>query len=312
MPAVRAVAPGLPLTFSVDGAVGATGMAKIKAALDGTPLDYYDFHFYGNSERALASIRRAQAAVAPTPIVIGEAGLNTLQHTEGEQAAFLARVFEGADAAGVRSVAPWTLNDFARGAIPSSNTARMPAQYTYGLYRTNGTAKPAAAVVKAEWTGTALPAGLLDTGFEASPGQGPWRPYLPERGAAVRTRSAAHSGTWSISFTATGRTPAGLPSYRLAPVTPVRPGARWHAGVWARGSKATGTTQIALSWFDINDKYLGGNASAALPAGTTGWTELAVDQVAPAGATSLQVHLKSGDNKGTAWFDDVVITSAAG
>jgi hypothetical protein len=307
VPAVRAAAPGLPLTFSVDGAVGATGMAKIKAALAATPLDYFDFHYYGNSERALANIRRAQAAVAPTPIVIGEVGLNTLQNSEGEQAAFLARVFEGATAAGVQSVAPWTLNDFATGAIPSSNTARTPAQYTYGLYRTDGTAKPAAAVVRAEWTGTALPTDLLDTGFEAAAGQGPWRSFMPELGLAVRTQSAAHSGRWSISFTGTGRTTAGLPSYRLAPITPVTAGAKWHAEVWARGSTATGTTQIALSWFDINDVWLGGASSAALPPGTTGWTKLVVDQVAPAGATSMQVHLKSGANQGTVWFDDVTI-----
>ena len=312
VPAVRAVAPGLPLTISVDGAVGATGMARIKAALKATPLDYYDFHFYGNSERALANIRRAQAAVAPTPIVIGEVGLNTLQNTEGEQAAFLARVFAGADAAGVRSVAPWTLNDFAPGAIPASGTARMPTQYRYGLFRTDGSAKPAAAVVKAEWTGTALPAALLDKGFELAAGQGPWRPYLSELGAAVKTRSQARTGQWSISFTRTGRNAAGFPSYRLAPITPVRPGARWHAEVWARGSNATGTTQIALSWFDIDDKWLGGNASAALAPGTTGWTRLVVDQVAPAGAASMQVHLKSGGNQGTVWFDDVTLSSAAG
>ncbi|MGX6603073.1 cellulase family glycosylhydrolase [Micromonosporaceae bacterium Da 78-11] len=310
IPAVRAVAPTMPLTFSVDGVIGSAGMAKIKSSLPTTPLDFYDFHFYGNSERALANIRRAQAAVAPTPVVIGEVGLNTLQNTEGEQAAFLARVFEAAKIAGVQSVAPWTLNDFAAGAIPTSQVSKIPAQYTYGLYRTDGTAKPAVAVVKAEWTGTALPTDLLDNSFEATAGQGPWRPYLPELGFGVKTQAAARTGKWAISFTNTGKSAAGSPSYRVAPITPVQSAQKWRAEVWARGSGATGATQIALSWFDINDKWLGGVSSPVLPTGSTGWTKLTTSGAAPAGSASMQVHLKSADNDGTVWFDDVAIANS--
>ncbi|MCY1140021.1 cellulase family glycosylhydrolase [Actinoplanes sp. Pm04-4] len=310
VPAMRSSFPAMPLTFSVDGTSGAPGMAKIKSALASTPIDYFDFHFYGNSERALAVIKNAQATVAPYPMVIGEVGLNTLQNTEGEQAAFLGRVFEAADEAGVKSVAPWTLNDFSQGAIPSSAVSRIPAQYNYGLYRLDGSAKPAAAVVKAGWAKTAMPASLMDPSFELSAGQSPWRAYMPELGLAVKTQSAARTGKWSISLTNTGKTSAGSPSYRVSPVDPVKSGQKWHGEVWAKGSAATGATQIALSWFDINDKWLGGVSSASLPAGTTGWTKLVVDGVAPAGSTSMQVHLKSGDNKGTVWFDDAVISAS--
>ncbi|MFC4072503.1 glycosyl hydrolase, partial [Actinoplanes subglobosus] len=84
IPAVREAVPQMPLTLSVDGQSGAAGLARIRTALTGTPLDYYDFHFYGNSERALAEIRRAQAAVAPDPIVIGETGVSTAVSSEGE------------------------------------------------------------------------------------------------------------------------------------------------------------------------------------------------------------------------------------
>ena len=310
VPAMRAAFPTMPLTFSVDGQAGATGMAKIKAALASTPIDYYDFHFYNNSERALATIRQAQAAVSPAPIVIGETGLNTLQNTEGEQAAFLARVFEAAKVAGVQSVSPWTLTDFATGAIPDSAVAKLPVQYNYGLYRTNGVAKAAAAVVKAEFTGTALPASVTDNGFENAVGLAPWRPFMPELGEAVKTTSAAHTGKWSVSLSATGKTAAGSPSFRVAPIQPVQSAQKWHGEVWARGNGATGTTQIAVSWFDINDKWLGGTNSASLPAGTTNWTKLTVDGVAPAGSASMQIHLKSGGNTGTVWFDDVVITAS--
>ena len=94
----------------------------------------------------------------------------------------------------------------------------------------------------------------------------------------------------------------------MSPIVPIQPGQNWHAEVWARGNAATGATQIALSWFDAGNRWLGGASSASLPPGTTNWTKLSVDQVAPAGAASLQIHLKSGDNTGTVWFDDVAMT----
>jgi hypothetical protein len=80
--------------------------------------------------------------------------------------------------------------------------------------------------------------------------------------------------------------------------------------VWVRGNGATGGNQIALSWFDANDKWLGGVSSAGLPVGTTTWTKLSVDGIAPTGSASLQIHLKSGDNSGTVWFDDVSISNS--
>ncbi|MCU7728543.1 cellulase family glycosylhydrolase [Actinoplanes sp. KI2] len=310
IPALRTAFPTMPLTLSNDGESGPAGLARIKAALGSIPLDYYDYHFYGNAERALPTIRQAQAAVAPAPIVIGETGMNTLENTEGEQAAFLARVFEAAKAAGVNSVSPWTLNDFASGAIPNSIVSKRPPQYSYGMYRTNGVAKPAAAVVKAEFTGTALPASLTDNGFENAAGQTPWRPFMPELGMATKTTTAAHTGKWSVSLSNTGKTSAGTPSYRVAPIQPVQPGQKWHGEVWAKGNATTGTTQIAVSWFDVKDKWLGGINSASLPTGTVNWTKLTVDGVAPAGTASMQVHLKSGANTGTVWFDDVVIRQA--
>ncbi len=310
IPAVRAVAPAMPLTFSVDGVSGITGLTRMKTTF-GNTLDYYDYHFYGNSERALTALRQAQAAVAPYPVVVGETGLSTLGYTEGEQAAFLGRVYEAAEIAGIRSIAVWTLTDFAAGAIPASQVAQVPAQYSYGLYRTDGSAKPAAAVVKAGWAGTDMPADLLDPSFEAPAGQTAWRAFMPQLGLGVKTQAVARTGKWSIAFTNTGKTAAGSPSVRVAPITPVQPGQKWTGEVWARGTAATGTSQIAVSWFDANDKWLGGASSAPLPVGSTGWTRLTVAGVAPAGSASMQIHLKSGANTGTVWFDDakVVVVS---
>ncbi|GAA1604525.1 hypothetical protein GCM10009828_034290 [Actinoplanes couchii] len=317
IPAVREAVPQMPLTLSVDGQSGATGLGRIKAALTETPLDYYDFHFYGNSERALGEIRRAQDAVAPTPIVIGETGMSTAAiGSEGEQGAYLARTFRAARVAGVGSVSPWTLFDFADGAIPSnSQVSKVPAQYKFGLYRADGTPKFAASVVRAAWAGEELTNDLLDLGFEAGQSASPWRPYLVEEGTsgvATRARDAARTGEFSARFTGTGRDGSNLPSIRTAPIAPVSGGQSWHAEVWARGAGVTGSNEMALSWFDVNGKWLGQNSSKQVAKGASEWTRLTVDAVAPAGATGVQLHLKSGDNKGSVWFDDVALTPVAG
>ncbi|WP_433793990.1 cellulase family glycosylhydrolase [Actinoplanes sp. CA-252034] len=309
IPAVRAWAPNMPLTLSVDGGTGAAGMAQIKSSLTATPLDYYDFHFYGSSERALAEIRKAQAAVSPTPVVIGETGVSSAVVSEGEQGAYLARVFRAAAETGVRSVSPWTLNDFASGAIPAnSQVSQMPAQYKFGLYRADGSAKFAATVVSSWWNTGAVPNSLLNLGFEAAPGDSPWRIANADAGAPVIVADVARSGAKSVRFSGTTRTAAGLPSLVTSPITPVQAGYRWRAEAFARGVNATGITEIALSWFDVNGKWISQNTSNRLPAGNSSWTKLVVEGAAPAGATSVQLHLKSGDNTGSVWFDDVAVS----
>ncbi|WP_307833809.1 cellulase family glycosylhydrolase [Actinoplanes derwentensis] len=309
IPAMRTALPTMPLTLSVDGSVGAAGLQRLKSSLAGTSLDYYDYHFYGSSERALAEIRKAQAAVAPDPVVIGETGVSSAVVSEGEQGAYLARVFRAATEAGVGSVSPWTLNDFANGAIPAnSSVSAMPAQYKFGLYRADGTPKFAATVVRTVWTTGTVPNSLLNLGFELSPTESAWRQGNSTAGTAVIAPEMARTGARSARFSGTTRTAAGLPSLIISPITPVQAGFRWRAEAFARGINATGTTEIALSWFDVNGKWISQNLSNRLPAGNSGWTKLVVEAVAPAGATSVQLHLKSGDNTGTVWFDDVAIS----
>ncbi|GAA2704624.1 cellulase family glycosylhydrolase [Actinoplanes palleronii] len=309
IPAVRAAVPAMPLTVSVNGQAGPTGLARLKAALDGTPLDFYDFHFYGASEQALTDIREAQASVAPDPLVIGETGLSTAAGSAGEQAAYLARVFRAAALAGVGSVAPWTLTDFSLGAIPSNSAvSTMPAQYEFGLYRIDGSPKPAASVVRAAWAGEAQSDSVLDLSFESDAGNSPWRGNLTEAGAAELDPSTAHDGGRSMRFAATTRSALGLPSLRISPIGPVHGGQAWSAAAWTRGTDATGVTEIALSWFDADGRWIGQDTSARLPLGTTDWTQLTVSALAPPAAAGVQLHLKCGDNTGATWFDDISLT----
>ncbi|GGN80332.1 hypothetical protein GCM10010112_55750 [Actinoplanes lobatus] len=310
IPAFRSAIPNFPLALSVDGGTGAAGLAQLKSALTASPLDYYDFHFYGNSERALPEIRKAQNAVTPTPVVIGETGVSSAVYSEGEQAVYLARVFRAATEAGIGSVSPWTLNDFSDGAIPTNSVvSTMPAQYKFGLFRADGTPKLAATAVKTAFAGAPMPNSLLNLSFEAAAIDSPWRKTNPDAGTAVITTEMARTGVQSARFSGTTRTASGLPGLVLSPITPVQPGYRWRAEAYARGVNATGITEIALSWFDADGKWISQNTSNRLPAGNTSWTKLVVETVAaPAGAYAVQLHLKSGDNTGTVWFDDVAIS----
>jgi hypothetical protein len=44
--------------------------------------------------------------------------------------------------------------------------------------------------------------------------------------------------------------------------------------------------------------------SPSLPAGTSGWAELGVNAVAPAGAAYAVLYLQSMGDTGSVWFDD--------
>jgi hypothetical protein len=309
IPVLHQTLPNTPITATVAGSAMTDGLRKLKAQLSRTPLDYYDYHFYGNSASAYSIICEARGIAAPAPLVIGEVGISSVNNADADQAAYLARVLTAASTAGVKSVAPWTLNDFLPNAIPSTSAvAHRAAEYRYGLYRTDGTPKAAATAVRNAWAGGTASESSLNVGFEGHDGIGPWRPYLPQFGLGVQSTSVAHSGGTSVMFRHTGGSSSGMPSVRLSPIDPVRAGQPWRAQVWARGSNATGTNRLALSWFDAAGRYLGENSSAPLPAGDTDWTLLVAQANAPANAAALEIHLKSGNNAGTAWFDDVSVS----
>ena len=86
------------------------------------------------------------------------------------------------------------------------------------------------------------------------------------------------------------------------------PGAQYGVTAWVRGQEATGTTVVNVSWYNNQGVYMSGSDSAALNPGDTDWTELEATGTAPPGAAFAEIWLKSADNSGTAWFDDVTWT----
>jgi hypothetical protein len=61
-----------------------------------------------------------------------------------------------------------------------------------------------------------------------------------------------------------------------------------------------------LAWFGPNG-YISQNESVVANTRTIGWQQLTISGDAPVGATIVQVHLKSANNPGTSYFDDVSV-----
>ena len=80
--------------------------------------------------------------------------------------AFLQTVAYAAQELGMPPPGVWTLSDFDAGTIPAGGGVQKEPEYDFGLFRTNGSAKPAAAVVRGIFAG--LPP-LTFTGTSSTP-----------------------------------------------------------------------------------------------------------------------------------------------
>jgi hypothetical protein len=65
---------------------------------------------------------------------------------------------------------------------------------------------------------------------------------------------------------------------------------------------------VNVSWFNGLGAFMSGTDSASLSSGDVDWTELEATGTAPPGAAFAEIWLKSADNSGVVWFDDVTWT----
>jgi hypothetical protein len=164
LPAIRADA-GVPVTVSVTGWNSTTALSELVAALGPDQPDFYDQHFYGNLTDVASVFSSAQRIAGARPLFIGETGFSTnpLQNFPGiapttaayeqAQASFFYWVELIAYDAGLPAVAPWTLYDLA----PSKYTS--PTEQDFGLFRTDGSAKPVVRIIQAAFARAAQSTG---------------------------------------------------------------------------------------------------------------------------------------------------------
>jgi len=307
LPYLSTVLPGVPRTLTVAGSAGAAGVATLLGDLPRSAIDVVDVHYYGDASGAAAVIRTAQSLADSRPVIVGEAGLSTTDGAAGEEAqARFYRVLERTTLAlGTGPAAPWTLTDFTADGIPNTPDQK---EYHFGLRRLDGTWKPAAAVVRESFAG--IVDGDLDGGFEretnSTPRLGAWTGYDAADGAGYVATDLVRTGSQSLCFAGTGGHASAVPSVtQQLPV--LTSGERFTVTTYVDRLSPTGFERVALAWFGSSGQYLG-QIESALATSSNSWQPLTVTGAAPAGASTVQVHLKAAYESGRACYDDTTIT----
>ena len=326
VPYVRTVSGGTPVTVSISSTAGTAGLAAFQAALGTSQPDFYDFHYYGPAAYAYATLALAAAEVAPHPLYIGETGYSTSAEgsdgvvltgptstpaLEVEQDLYLRTIELATQQLRLPPAGVWTLNDLTAGAAPPAADL-TPQDYGFGLYRTDGSAKPVAASIRQFFTSGTVNQSF-NNGFESTTMGLPvlWQLFDASQETVAADSTVSHSGSTSVRISATTGSSQGFPGLFVTPPNAaIHPGSTYGATVWARGSQVTGVSELALAWFGANGAYLGEVDSKSLPTGSTGWVQLAASGKAPTGAETVEIFLKSAFNSGSVWFDDVTYSPA--
>lgn len=307
LPQLSTLLPGVPRTVSASGSSGIAGIVQLISSLTTSKLDVVDVHYYGDAAGAANTLQAAIAHAQGLPVIVGEAGLSTVDGAAGEeaQARFYRMLARITQSLGIPPAAPWILSDFTSDAIPY---AAAPTEYHYGLRRLDGTWKPASDVVRDAF------AGWVDSDWDGSFERevnggtrlGSWTAFDATDGLGFVTSLIARSGQRSMCFNHTGGSSAAVPSVEQAfPV--MTSGQTVTASGYVFRYQATGLERISLAWFDASGHYLGQNESPYTTL-TNAWVPLSVSASAPAGATTVQVHLKAAYESGYGCFDDIAVS----
>jgi hypothetical protein len=325
IPYVRDVSR-LPISISVPALDPARDLQLLHAALGSAQPDFYSAHFYWRPELAADYLERARDAVAPLPLRLGETGYSTAipyevlpglpaspSAREAEQGYYFRSLALVARRVGLSSIAPWILSDFAPEAIPDDDPAvhGNAREYRFGLFRVSGVAKPAAAELRRIFSGASVDG--FNGGFEdavrdeaglAVPAL--WRIRRTANAGFARDAKVARTGRASgrIDGAHTGTAPDA--AFVIAPPdAAVRHGDRSTATAFAQATSRCGEVRLAIRWFSVEGRSVGGVQSGSVPCGTRGWRRLRATGVAPAGAAYVGLYLRASGTVGHAWFDDV-------
>jgi hypothetical protein len=224
LPAVEQDAPGVPVTLSVTTPAHVTAL---RAALRVEP-DFWDLHYYSSDGLAYATMDEAIVAAAPQPVFVGESGFATAEDgsppglaageasLEAYQAHYYQVIEQAAFSLGLGAAAPWALYDFTQAAIPSR---QQPDQYAFGLLHTDGTPKPAAAVIRQLFhTGDVSADFNSDFSQAVTTPQGElpavWRLWEPDQAHFALDPAVGHDTPGgSARISGSGGSDAGMPAF---------------------------------------------------------------------------------------------------
>lgn len=318
LPYVRGLMPGTMTTISTSDPTGAasTLWTPLFTALD-QYLDFYDLHLYNKLARCYTTMKQCRDAVAPKKLWIGETGcsteptyttvgglpLGTLVREQYQD--FWFRSFALAAATlGMPKVTPWLFQDVTAGSKPTGGVAALGQ--AYGLFRADGSEKPACATVRA-YFGT----GAISTDFGGDfetlvDGTLPaiWQQLNTGLATFARDATDSSSGVASAKISAAAGDSSNRPSFFNSLVVPCKPGARYQLSFRAKGNAVTGVARGNMAWTDASEVFIT-NFLIATPTGTFGWTQFRGEATAPANASYAIITLETYGNTGSISFDDV-------
>jgi hypothetical protein len=304
-----------PVTLSVGGLHPVRDLRALLAALPARSRpDFFDAHYFtGGGERAQRVFAALRNAAAPTPVWVGEIGYPssatisgyagvplTPSAQEAAQEHFLKLCFGALGRLGLPAPGIWILDDFAAGAIPQSDVSSREPEYRFGLFREDGSAKPAAALVRR------LFAGAVDSdfngGFEAGVFAEDGTSVPAVWGSTGSLRLVRDPGARSGQAAALVAGPAGGSGvFSVTPVTaPVERGRSAEVTAWIRG---TGTIRLGITWFDRYLRELGESSTSVR--GGRSWRSAVAVGSPPAGADFAHVTVRAAGLQGPVWLDDV-------
>lgn len=320
IPFVKDVVGSTPVTLSVSGRDVPTQLAALKQGLRSVRPDFWDIHSYPSGGEAMYHlIGRAQAVAGSIPLWVGETGYPTTTATTGyggvprtasgqeaAQAHFFATVSWAAEATGLPPVGVWVLEDMVPSAVPDRKVDELNPELHFGLFRLDGSAKPAAEMVRSAF-GSSVPVSF-DEGFEQA--------VTSETGATVpaewsmtgnaefaQDASVANEGKSSVRVVPFGEATASVS------IVPPDGGAddATHVAVraWARRAADGGDVFLVLEWCNGAGHVLRRVGSKPLSAPAGEWAELRVRGAAPHRAAFARIELVVRRTTSPVWFDRV-------
>jgi hypothetical protein len=324
IPFIRQLMGGeTPVTLSVAGRDPVRRLEKLKRGLGDVRPDFFDIHYFGGEGGATAYEVFAQAKeiAAPTPLWIGETGYTTVSDASGyggipdtvpsqeaAQSLFLESVNWAARANGLPADGIWVLDDLVPAAVPDRVAHADDPELHYGLYRVDGTAKPAAGIVKAAFE-DATPLDF-NAGFEDAVPSGSGIVVPTDWEMSGRDVVFTRDATVAASGVASGRLApyggGGTGSFSLVPPDGgVSAGTRVMVTASAQRADPNGQVFLVIEWHDEANRLLRRDASAPLGADATTWATLSVSGIAPRDAAYARIDLVGENITAPVWFDDV-------
>ena len=322
VPWLRGYLRGTPVTLSVGNAGSVRALRALVRGLGAASRpDFFTAHYFtGGGELAGSVFRQLRQAAAPTPLWIGEVGYPTSSNSSGywtlpltrsaqeaAQSHFLKTSFDALRQLGLPAAGIWILDDFAAGAIPASDVFPHEPEYTFGLYRADGSPKLAAGTVRRLFAGGRELS--FNGGFEQSVNaeDGSRRPAM---WAAVGLNGLATERDTNVSRTgeASVRLSSTVAAYGQLNVTPIETGVRTgrcaESTAWSTGRADGGRVRLMIGWFDATFRRIA-RESSWLPVQVGRWGRAHVRACPPRRAVFARVIVESVGLDGTAWIDDV-------